>query len=348
MHHHFNKAVINLDGHSNKVAGDENILLNICRCLKMLGIPFNIYDPNIRGFKILKDAMNEPDTLYILNDSLQYHLCDMPCILITRSPSWVQGAPKPNTIGIITKEMISSDYSYMMALIYRNQTVRQFSDYFAARTYLVVNDYISENMDVMHRHSMAMITWNHLSKQDIHFSTSFHQSNGLPFVNDILREGLELLSHPDDILLISNRDICLVNESTSIIRAYMDSLNLDCCYARRVNVSGIPHVLSYSDIQKYPAAPGLDLFAFRKNASCLQSILDADLYLGRIGWDGFWADKMKHELPFKVCYHQEHHSDWTTQKGKKENLHNMKTISEKGAGFGVLHDQWGVHYSQPI
>lgn len=128
----------------------------------------------------------------------------------------------------------------------------------------------------------------------------------------------------------------------------MDSLNLDCCYARRVDVSGIPHVLSYRDIQKYPAAPGLDLFAFRKNASCLESILDTDLYLGRIGWDGFWADKMKHELPFKVCYHQEHHSDWTTEKGKKENLHNIKTISEKGAGFGVLHDEWGVHYSQPI
>jgi hypothetical protein len=348
MRHQFKRAVINLDGHSCKMADDENVLLNICRCLKMLGIEFSIYEPHTRGFKILKEDMNQPDTLYILNDSLQYHLCDMPCILLTRSPSWVQGAPKQNTIGVVTKEMISSNYSYLMALIYRNEQTRQFSDYFAARTYLVVNDYISENMDVMHRHSMAMITWNHLSKQDIHFSTSFHQSEGLPFVNDILREGLELLSHPDDILLIANRDICLVNESTAIIRAYMDSLNLDCCYARRVDVKGIPHVLSYTDIQQYPTSPGLDLFAFRKNAACLPEILEANRYLGRIGWDGFWADKMKNELPFKVCYHQEHHSDWTTPKGRKENLHNIKTISNKEVGFGVMCNEFGVHYTQPI
>jgi hypothetical protein len=346
--HQFSKAVINLDGHSAKISNLEDTLINITASLKMLGISYSVYKPHKNGFKMLKDDMNKPDTLYILNDSLQYHLCDMPCILITRSPSWVQAAPKKNTIGIITHEMILTDRSFFMSLIYRNSIVRQFADNFAAKTYLVANDYFNPNMDVMHRHSMAMISWNHLSKQDIHFSVSFHTSDGLPMVGDILKDGLELLSHPDDLLIITNRDICLTNESTAIIRAYMDSLNLDSCYAKRVEVGYIPQPLAHKSIQNLPTAPGVDLFVFRKEAKCIAELIETPLYLGRIGWDSFWADRIKYELPFKVCYHQTHQSDWTTEKGKNENNYNISVISQKDVDFKISCNEYGPHYTKNI
>ena len=345
----FNNAIINLDGHSAKISKINETLISITASLKMLGIPYSIYKPHKKGFKVLQKDMNKPDTLYILNDSLQYHLCEMPCILITRCPSWVQAAPKQNTIGIITHEMILTNNSFFVSLIYRNSIVRQFHDVYAASTHLVVNDYFSPNMDVMHRNSMAMITWNHLSKKDIHFSVSYHTSNELPFVNDILKDGMELLLHPDDLLIITNRDICLVNESTAIIRAYMDSLNISCCYAKRVEVTGIPHPLSFSEIQAHPQADGIDLFVFRKDALCLSELIETNLYLGRVGWDSFWADRVKYELPYKICYHQMHRSDWTTEKGEKENIHNISVISKKDVtSFNVSCNEHGPHYTKNI
>lgn len=344
----FNKVIINLDGHSAKIANFEDTLIAITSSLKVIGLPYEIYKPHKRGFKVLQKDMNQENTLYILNDSLQYHLCDKACILLTRCPSWVQASPKPTTIGTITHEMILADKSLLLALIHRNQPVRQFADFYSAKTYLVANDYFSPNMDVMHRNAMAMITWNYVSKTDIHFSATFHISDGLPFVNDILKEGLALLSHPDDLLIITNRDICLVNESTTIIRAYMDSLNLDCCYARRVEVSGIPTPLSFSDIQSFSQAPGIDLFVFRKGAACIPELLKTPLYLGRVGWDSFWADRVQFELPYKICYHQIHHSEWTTKKGEKENLHNIRVISQSQVFFEIACNEYGPHYTKNI
>lgn len=344
----FSKAIINIDGHSSKVVQQEDVLINIVASLRMLGIPYEIYKPHKNGFKVLKDDMNQIDTLYILNDSLQYHLCDMPCILLTRSIPWVQAAPKETTIGIITQEMILADRSFLMALIHRNKPMRQFADDFVAKTYLVANDYFNPNMDVMHRHSMAMISWNHLSKKDIHFSVSFHTSDGLPMVNEILKDGLELLSHPDDLLIITNRDICLTDESTAIIRAYMDSLHLSSCYAKRVELNYIPHQLSFSNIQQFPFAPGVDLFIFRKDAPCINELLETPLYLARIGWDSFWADRIKHELPYKICYHQIHSSDWTIKMGEPENIHNISVISKKDVSFSVSCNEHGPHYTKNI
>lgn len=344
----YKNVIIYLDGHSSKIKDHHEILINIVASVKMLGLPYAIYKGHKKGFKTLLQDMNQDDTLYILNDSLQYHLCEKPCILLTRSAPWVQAAPKANTIGVITHEMMLTDRTFLMSLIHRSQPVRPFYDESAARTYLIANEYFSPNMDVMHRNSMAMITWNHVSKKDIHFSASFHISEGLPFVGDILKEGLTLLRHPDDLLIITNRDICLVDESIAIIRAYMDSLHLSCCYAKRVEVSGIPNPLSFSEIQKHPQAPGIDLFVFRKNALCIPELIETNLYLGRVGWDSFWADRVEYELPYKICYHQIHSSDWTTKKGEKENIHNISVISKKDVSFSVSCNEHGPHYTKNI
>jgi hypothetical protein len=135
--HNFKKAIIALDGNSSKIT-DKYILINTRYALSSLGILFETYKPHTQGFKKLREDMNQEDTLYILNDSLQYHLCEKPHILVCRSAPWVQATPKPTTIGIFTQEMIGHDSSQMIACIAKNASVRQHYDLNRATTYILV------------------------------------------------------------------------------------------------------------------------------------------------------------------------------------------------------------------
>lgn len=322
--HNFKKAVVALDGSSSKIT-DKNILINIRYALNSLGIPFEIYKPHTDGFKRLHRDMNQEDTLYILNDSLQFHLCEKPNILISRSAPWVQATPKPSTIGIFTQEMISHDAAQMIACIAKNTSVRQQYDLNRATTYILVNDYQVTETHTLGRYGFAAYSWSKLCTMDIHASLLLHSCEGWPKVNEMLADGVSCFSHPDDLLIIMNRDICLVPEATGILRAHMDSHNLDACYAKRVDVN-TEGLLSFRDIKDVQEYEGIDLFAFRPNSSCIKDLINVPLLLGRVAWDNFWADKIKHKLPYNICYHLPHGSEWTTDIGKNGNEENYVAI----------------------
>jgi hypothetical protein len=114
--HNYKKAIVALDGTSSKINNKE-ILNNIRYSLNALQIPFEVYKSHSDGFKKLQKDMNQDDTLYILNDSLQFHLCEKPNIIISRSTPWVQATPKSCTIGVFTQEMISHEVSQLIACI---------------------------------------------------------------------------------------------------------------------------------------------------------------------------------------------------------------------------------------
>ena len=322
----FKKAIIALDGSSSKIT-DKNILINTRYALSSLGIPFEVYKPHTNGFKKLQEDMNQEDTLYVLNDSLQYHLCEKPHILIARSHPWVQATPKPSTIGIFCQEMIGHDASQMIACIAKNASVRQHYDLNRATTYILVNEYQTQETHTMGRYGLASYSWSRLCNFDIHASILLHSSDEWPKVNDMLSDGVSCFSHPDDILIIMNRDICLVPEATGIIRAHMDTHNLDACYAKRVDVA-TDGLLSFNDIKNMPEYEGIDLFAFRPNAKCIPSLLQAPLLLGRVAWDNFWADKIGNKLPYNICYHIPHESEWTLGKGSDGNEENYRVIHD--------------------
>ena len=82
MHLPYKKAIIFLEGVSSKVKTEE-VMQSICQALRALNIPYSFYNAPKMGFKKLQQDMNEPDTLYILNDSASYHLCDQSNIFIT-------------------------------------------------------------------------------------------------------------------------------------------------------------------------------------------------------------------------------------------------------------------------
>lgn len=341
--HNYKKAIIALDGSSNKIT-DKNVLINIRYALSSLGIPFTIYKPHTDGFKKLQEDMNQEDTLYILNDSLQFHLCDKPNILITRIPSWVQATPKPTTIGIFCKDMIGYDASQFIACIAKNTSVRQHKNLDAATTYILVNDYSVNETHTLGRYGLAAYSWSKLCTNDIHASLLLHSCDGWPMVNEMLLEGIQCFTHPDDLLIIMNRDICLVPEATGIIRAHMDTHNLEACYAKRVDVL-TEKLLDFKDIKDVPEYEGIDLFAFRPNASCVSEIIDVPLKLGRAAWDNFWADVVKHKLPYNICYHLPHESEWILESGAEGNTSNYMAISKHSKSHHLSIEHYEGYFS---
>ena len=335
--HNFKKAIVALDGTSSRIT-DKKILINIRYALSSLGIPFEVYKPHNFGFKKLHRDMNQEDTLYILNDSLQFHLCEKPHILICRSMPWVQATPKPSTIGIFTQEMIGHDSSQMIACIAKNTSVRQHYDLNRATTYILVNEYQTKETHTMGRYGLAAFSWSKLCRMDVHASLLLHSSEEWPKVNDMLADGISCFSHPDDLLIIMNRDICLVPEATGIIRAHMDTHNLEACYAKRVDVH-TEGLLNFNAIKAMPEYEGIDLFVLRPNASCIPALLQATLLLGRVAWDNFWADKIKNKLPYNICYHIPHESEWTLSKGHDGNEQNYLAILNNSTpdSLGVEH-----------
>jgi hypothetical protein len=336
--HNFKKAIIALDGSSSKIT-DKNILINTRYALSSLGIPFEVYKPHTEGFKKLYEDMNQEDTLYILNDSLQYHLCEKPHILVCRSAPWVQATPKPTTIGIFTQEMLmGSEASQLIACIAKNAPVRQHYNLSRATTYILVNDYQVMETHTLGRYGLAAYSWSKLCTMDIHASVLLHQADGWPMLNKMLTEGSSCFSHPDDILIITNRDICLVPEATGIIRAHMDTHNLDACYAKRVDLH-TDGLLGYCSLIGRKNHAGIDLFAFRPNASCINRLVEIPLMLGRVAWDNIWADEIKNKLPYNVCYHLPHDGDWQDTKGEEGNRFNLQSISTHSLphNIGVEH-----------
>ena len=104
----------------------------------------------------------------------------------------------------------------------------------------------------------------------------------------------------------------------------MDTHHIDAVYSRRRDVQGL-NIFHQTDLKKHPQAPGADLFAFRKNAACLEKILPVDLYIGRMLWDSFWMHEVVNELPCPVSYHAIHGSTWQVieDNTNKFNINNV-------------------------
>jgi len=336
----YNHCIISLNGVSSEIQDLSSVKQNICYALRAADLSFEFHAPHDRGFISLEMELNQPNTLYILNDSLSYHLCQQPCILLTRSWPWVESNPKPNCIGVLTHEMIAWDYGELIGIICRNTPVRQHHDQCASHSYILFNQFFPERSDDMGRYAGAQVNWATIRVKDIHVRYLPYASDGLPFVSDMLREGLANLDHQDDILIMVNSDICLSSEAVGIIRAFMDSRDINCCYANRVDVPFGQHP-SFEDIQRIEKSTGIDLFAFRPSSMEAEGLTKVQLYLGREGWDSAWASVVKHKLPWNICYHWIHDSEWKRDDAKnvfnREQIRlnfNVQSFPIKGVGVG--------------
>jgi hypothetical protein len=345
----FKKAIIYLDGVSSWIHNLIMVRKNIYDCLRALNIEYEEYENNMGGFSNLKKDFNNKDgVLYIVCDSLVYHLCDnSPVIIISRSLSWAQSSPKKNCIGRLTQEQIEQDWSELAALISLNKPIRQFYDHKAANEFLVYNEYDAKNTDEFYRNSMASASWARLASLEYHTKLSPYkeENDALPFVGNMLKAGLSLSSHPDDLIILINRDICLVKESIGIIRSFMDSRNINHCYSHRVNIPYTSH-LDFGAIKEMPHDWGVDMFIFRPESPVIEQLCSVNLYLGRTDWDNYWASIVKNRLPYNISYHFPHVGEWKANLDEK-NVHNQQTIWNADREL-MIYDEVGFRGLGPV
>jgi len=321
----YSKVIINLDGNSSKIQNRNEVEKHIAETLHALGIPYEFYKSKKTGFKKLIEDMNQPDTLFLLNDSLQFHLCEQPHILISRSIPWVQSSPKPSTLGRLTQEMILSGPTELMATIARNKPMRQEFDEKRATTYLLFNDYPETTTDSFGRNGGAAMSWMICGVNDIHLELLPYEEEGRAKVNEMLKLGIEKCTHPDDIVIMLNRDIYLCPEATGIIRTFMDNRNIDACFAQRVDTQWTKPP-TFQDLVGMPQYSGIDVFCFRPSYKELPKLLELDLLIGHEAWDCFWANTIRHRLPYSVAAHWPHIGEW--QKGPDAgNMFNRQQIA---------------------
>lgn len=321
----YKRCIINLDGNSSKIINRDIVEKNIAEALHALAIPYEFYKPKKNGFKKLMEDMNQPDTLYILNDSLQFHFCEVPHIIISRSIPWVQSSVKPSTIGRLTQEMLESGPTELIATIARNKQMRQEYDEKAAKTYLLFNDYAETTSDSFGRNGGAALSWMICNQNDIHLELLPYEEQGRAKVNEMLKAGLERCTHPDDILIMLNRDICLIPQATGLIRTFMDNRNIDACFAQRVDVA-YGKQLGFSDLVGLPQYSGIDVFCFRPSYEKLPELLSLDLLIGFEAWDCLWSNAIRHRIPLNLCYHWPHIGEW--QSGSNDgNMFNRQQIA---------------------
>jgi len=342
------KVRIYLSGVSSEIKY-PNIQGNIIFACKMLGLDFSFYRSKHEGFKQLHTDLNELDTLWIVNDSLPCHMIETnPYIIISRGTEWLWSMPSPTCIGRITQEMLATvnGTMYLMALIARNMPMKPYK--LTPPTYIrhVVNMYEPFDLDAQGRIGQAKSTWREISKDNPYYEVSYVDGDTpkgqLPMVNHLLRDGLSLLKEDEEILLFTNSDICLTHDAPAVIRCYMESMQIDELYFHRVDVHRPldANTLSASLSTGLPYV-GADGFAFRRTSKALPDLLSLDLMLAREGWDDYWKYVIKNVLPFNICWHIRHDSEWiVSQKAQIENEKNLQAIRERIGHTGFHEDMF--------
>jgi len=345
----FNKAIVYLEGTSSAIQFLPQVRSTIFECLRALNIPFEEYKNPMNGFPALTEDFNKPDTLYIVADSLQFHLCTKsPVIVICRSGQVYQSTPGQNCIGVLTQEMVFRDWNELAACIYRNQPQRPHFDNKAARNYLLYSEHTPKDADSFYRYAFAAHSWGKIATQDPYTILSGYQSDKLPRVNEMLKEAVEGCTHPDDIIILINRDIALIPEAIGIIRTFLETRNIEHCFAHRVDIQKHVHQ-SFVSLWGKPYNVGVDLFAIRPSSPAVPILTSTPLYIGRTAWDHAWTSQIKNRLPFNVAYHIDHIGEWKSdspeiQRQNKENeqalwdmMPHVKSYSESGyEGVGPL------------
>lgn len=332
---------IYLSGQSSQIPKKllPKIKLNIRNVAASLGLSFKFMPEPDSGPVELKNQLNLVNTIYILNDSLPYHLCDnAPVILLCQDSSILISSPKPNTIGALTHYMAAYYPIELSSILYRMQPMRQHYDRSKATTHILVADAPAKNSEEEYRYSMAAASRAMLAMHDFNTAVSYYKCDSLPKVNEILAAGIELFQHPDDLLVFANTDIIFTPGFSANIRCYMDNKpEIDSCFLSRVDVAHIERFVSDAELQAdgLRLFEGNDVYVFRPNAKCIPQLIKLDLFIGRYCWDTVWSYLINHYCSMRLVYHIAHQSDWLVKKNVDErilaqNKHNHSVCSESG------------------
>ena len=152
----------------------------------------------------------------------------------------------------------------------------------------------------------------------------------LPFLKDVLAEGLNISRSDDDIILITNDDTVLHPDVAQAIYDFMEEVPAVCSGRTNYTYGTKPDFIVKKDADQWSNDIGRDLFAFRKEWLKKQWNAIPDFLLGEIEWDlvlsalirlkvakkkTTLADRIyrtiRCELPVGYVWHEDHVKGWT-------------------------------------
>lgn len=320
------KLYLSLNGESSKILHPDLIRANVARGAAAAGLDFEdltLEIDGIRDWKRLKTLLSRPG-VYVLNDSVGLHLgATNPYIQISRDLPWVTSTLDPNCIGLFTQAMLETGQGVvdLTSSLTKQAPIAQK----APETFHMVNEYVSGDSETIARHGLAAASWGRVCHAgDIHYQFHFFDSQSLPHVWNIM-EQLDQMAPAGALCIFTNRDICLVPEGPAIIKAFMANRGIDFAHAHRIDIHEF-RLFDFRDLNG-PESAGKDLFCWIKGYLPPANSLHKNLMLGREGWDaefGLLFGGTRTKIPYPVCYHLAHTSEWNTG---GDNSHNQIILS---------------------
>lgn len=160
----------------------------------------------------------------------------------------------------------------------------------------------------------------------------------VPFVRDMITQGMAYAKSPDTILFLTNADIGFAPDITLALSEHALE---NAVHMRRRDLPRVDHPLSAAEISTGTEYPGGDGFAFTAAWWKKNGKIFPDMVLGRYGWDSAMRNMIRRakgvELKNQI-WHEAHAGDWNTPGYEIEanagNRHNRALLTAWIEKFG--------------
>jgi hypothetical protein len=188
--------------------------------------------------------------------------------------------------------------------------------------------YISNSEEEKYRNNLALETWLLEYKKGLIPKYSFINQYSvtskdigderiLPYVNDIIENGVKYLND-DDVVIFTNLDICFKENFLKEIEACMKLY--DCGYAPRIEAPNIVNINENILFSCPDAKYGSDVFFFKVRWWNKMKSVYPKYFIGCSSWDMIliaFINICGGRALYKINYHRNHKSQW-----KDENVAN--------------------------
>lgn len=144
-------------------------------------------------------------------------------------------------------------------------------------------------------------------------SKDIGDDRALPYVHDVIEEGMRYCAGDGDAVILTNTDVGCVPD----LRQHIDPLlNRGACFGYRLNFDHIPHAFNRDETLRGEWDGGIDLFAFTRGFWREHRDKFPDAIMGAPFWDLHFRDLIRSlggaEL-YGCIWHETHPSIWKTR-----------------------------------
>lgn len=171
-------------------------------------------------------------------------------------------------------------------------------------------------------------------------------TTGLPKVKDLIEYAISKAETGEDIIMLTNADICLVPGLTGYIIHEVERRG--AAYFHRHDFSRIDRLLkSEVEISRGKWYCGSDTFVFTKLWWQAHRDIFPDMYFAREFWDMIFRNMIKRSGGTEIhnaIYHEKHKSFWESKENRncQENLHNKALAQRWLETYGGDWNDWKI------